>query len=333
MTLRMSGSVFAILLCGAIVLPPLPTSAQTFQNTNPFSITIRPKYPAPYERAIITPTSGSVDLANASMTVTADGKQVYQGNPQPVGITLGDVGVSTNIKITVTSNGTPYSQNFSIRPQDVMVIAEPLSSAPALYPGKPLIPLEGKVRVVAVANMKGADGKTIPANLLSYTWEIDGATIASASGIGRSSFIVASPLQYRESTVSVTVRDQAGTVQSGASLSLAPKQPIVRIYKNDPLLGILFDHALPNTYTITSSEASFYGAPYSFSLSSGLPTLRWFLNGTVAQTGNLLTLRPTGSGKGSASLSLLASGGESITATTNLSVSFGTASGGGFFGL
>ena len=163
---------------------------------------------------------------------------------------------------------------------------------------------------------------------------VDDTKIVNASGIGKDTIVVASPMQYRERTVSVTVRSQDESVGSGASLSLAPQEPIIRIYKNDPLLGILYDHTISNSHTISGTETSFYGAPYSFPTTGGAPKLQWFLNGAMAQTGNSITLRPTGSGQGNASLSLVALAGDSTTATTNLSLSFGVATGGGgFFGL
>jgi hypothetical protein len=51
---------------------------------------------------------------------------------------------------------------------------------------------------------------------------------------------------------------------------------------------------------------TFTAVPYSFSLSKGLPIISWFLNNSAAQTGSDITLRPTGSGQGSASLSVTA---------------------------
>jgi len=267
------------------------------------------------------------------MIVEVGKKQIYEGNAKPLAIPLGAAGAVTTVKVTMSSNAKKYTQTISIRPQDVVIVAEPLSSAPALYLGKPLIPLEGNVRIVAVANMKSAAGKVIDSSKLSYVWTIDGTTIQNSSGFGKDSILVASPYQYRERTVSVVVKSSEAGVAGGASISLAPAEPIVRLYENDPLLGILFDHTLADSYAITSTERTIYGAPYSFTISKGVPALKWFLNGASAQTGNSITLRPTGSGSGSASLSLIASTGDSTTATANLSVSFGTAKGTNLFGL
>ncbi|MFZ2167765.1 MAG: hypothetical protein WAV50_02750 [Minisyncoccia bacterium] len=318
----------------ALFLPGV-VSAQSIESlgsTDTFSVSVSPQYPASFSQATLSFLSATIDLANAVLTVSVGGKQIYQGSVRPVAIPLGRAGSVAAVTVTVTSANIPYKQSLSIQPQDVSLIAEPISSAPVLYLGKPLVPLEGSTRVVAVASMKDAGGRTIDPTTLSYTWTVDGTQIANSSGIGKQAVIVASPLQYRTRTVSVVVRSQVGSLTSGASLSLAPIAPSLRVYENDPLLGIRFDRAL-ETYAIQDSEASLYAAPYSLPMSSGAPSIQWFLNGAAAQIGNLITLRPSGSGQGSASLSLTASAGTSAMATTNIPLSFGAKSSSNFFGL
>lgn len=324
--------IFALML-----LSPFIALAQSLDslagNGEPFSISINPLYPIPYSQATVSLLSATLDLANATMAVSVGGKQTYQGSVRPVPVALGRAGSVASVTITVTAAGMPYSQSFVIQPQDISLVAEPNASAPVLYPGKPLVPLEGSTRVVAVANMRDAGGKSIPASSLSYAWTVDDTQIANSSGIGKGSIIVASPLQYRSRSVSVTVRSQNGSLAGGASLSFAPAEPMVRIYKNDPLLGILFDHALSGTYQIADTEAMLYGAPYSFSILNGAPRIQWFLNGSLAQTGDSITLRPSGSGEGNASLSVNASAGASASATTDVLLSFGAEKSFNFFGL
>jgi hypothetical protein len=322
---------FWLVVLGIAALP-LFVSAQSFNNTAPFSLSITPQYPAPFSEAVLTPISNQVDISNAIMTVLVGGKQIYQGAAQSLAIPLGAAGTVTTVKVTMTSNGSSFSQTFSLRPQDIALIAEPVSTAPVLYAGKPLVPLEGSVRMVAIANFKDSKGKPVDAAKLSYSWTVDDTRIADGSGIGKDTLLVASPRQYRSRDVSVSVQSQDGSVSSGASFTLSPQEPIVRLYENDPLLGILYDRAIADSFSIQNVEKSLFAAPYSFP--SGPMTLSWFLNGARAQTGNAITLRPTGAGAGAASLSFTATSGDSVTTTTNLSLSFGAAKGGlGIFGL
>lgn len=317
-----------------LTLPALAGAQSLGVNTtDPFTLSISPQNPTSYSQVTLSALSASLDLANATMVVSVAGKEIYNGNVRSVTFAVGGTGVPVVIRVTISSNGKKYVKTLTIRPQDVVLVAEPISSAPALYEGQPLIPLEGTVRIVAVANMKDMRGKTLDPITLSYAWVVDGARIANLSGIGKDALIVTSPLQYRNRTVSVTVESQDGSVSGGADLSLTAAEPTVRIYENNPLLGIRFDHALSDAYTIAGAETSLYAAPFSFPTTSGAPLLQWFLNGAMAQTGSAITLRPTGVGEGGASLSAVASSGSLTKATASLSLSFGAQSKGNLFGL
>ena len=298
-----------------------------------FTVSVNPQDPAPYGTATLSFLSDTLDLNNATLSVSVAGKKIYQGSVHSVAVTLGKGGSVTNVSVSISSGGATHSQSLSIVPQEVTLVAEPVSFAPPLYPGKSLVPLEGTVRVVAVANLRTGAGKTIDPSAVSYTWTVDGVQIANSSGIGKDTIMVASPLQYRTREVSVSVMSQDGSQVGGASLSLSPEQPSVKIYENDPLLGIRYDHALSNSYSIAGAESTLYAAPFSVSTTGANPLVQWFLNGSLAQTGNSITLRPTGTGQGSASLSVVASGGQSTTATAGLSLIFGATSGSNFFGL
>ncbi len=318
-------------------LLPVMASAQSIGggvgSIDPFTISVSPQYPAPLGTVTLSFLSSSLNLESATMVVLVAGKKTYAGNVQPVTIQLGATGKVLSVVVKITAGGVLYNQSLVLQPENVSLIAEPSASAPVLYPGKPLIPLNGNTRVVAIADFKDAAGKILDPSTLSYSWMVDGANIADSSGIGRDAIIVASPLQYRERTVSVTVESQSGSFVGGDSLTLDPVAPTVYIYQNDPLLGVLFDHALFNTYAINGTESSLYAAPFSFPLLDGTPSSQWFLNGSPAQTGSVITLRPAGSGQGNASLSLTTSVGASSEAAATLLLSFGAKSGTNFFGL
>ncbi len=327
---------FVIACIGIIFAVPFAATAQSIGSAaqgTPFTISVRPQYPSPGSKATISLVSTSLDLANAIMTVLVAGKEIYRGAVQPVAIPLGKTGSVANTKVTISSGGVNYSQTVFIQPQDVVLIAEPVSSTPPLYPGKSLVPIGGDVRVVAAANLRDAQGKTIDPATLSYVWMVNDAQIADASGIGKQAIMVASPLQYRARSVAVAVTSQDGILVGGASLSFTAQEPTVRLYRNDPLLGIRYNRALSGEYAISDVEAAIYAAPFSLPTTSGVPLVQWFLNGAPAQTGNSITLRPTGKGQGNATLSLVASANSSASATANLSLLFGKEPSFNLFGL
>ncbi len=323
-----------------IILPllvlPLPVSALPIEDTgangDAFTISVNPQYPSPYGEARISLLSVPLNLANATMTVFIGKKEIYKGSVRPVPIKLGGVGSVASVKIVVASGGTNYTQQVQIQPQDVVLIAEPISSVPPLYLGKSLVPVNGDVRVVAMANIVDAAGKTVSPKNLSYAWTVGNMRVANFSGIGKSSLLVASPLQFRAIDVSVIITDSSESLVGGASLSLSPTEPSVRIYENDPLLGIRYNRALSGSFTLSRAESTLYAAPFSFPTTSREPSLEWFLNGSSAQMGNAIIMRPTGSGKGTASLSVTASSGNT-KATADVSVIFGAKTPTNIFGL
>jgi len=328
---------FRTVLAIAFLLP-LTGSAQTFADlgvgdTSSFTVSATPQYPAPYGSATLSFLSSSLDLTNATLSVSVNGKSLYEGSVRPVAVALGKAGSVASIIATLSSGGAQYTQTLAIRPQDVALVVEPLSSVPPLYPGKPSVPLEGSVRVVAVANLKNESGVSLSPSALSYSWTVDGTQIASASGIGKATIIVASPLQYRTREISLAVASTDGRLVGGASVSLTAREPSILLYENDALLGIRFDRALSGKYAIADAESTLYAAPFSFPTVRGAPLLQWFLNGSAAQTGSSITLRPTGDGAGQASLSVVASSGDYTTAMANLSLSFGDKPSTNFFGL
>lgn len=321
-------------LLGAL---PLSVSAQALGtglgSSSSFTISASPQYPLPNGTATLSFLSSSLDLSNATLRVTVGGKEIYSGSVHSVPVPLGKAGSVTTISATISAAGADYTQTLTLQPEDVILIAEPIASAPALYMGKPGVPLGGNVRVVALANLRTAGGSAISPAAVSYAWTVDGTQMANSSGIGKSALIVASPLQYRTREVSVTVTNADATLTGGASITLTAGEPAVRMYENDPLLGVRFERALSGTYAIQNSESSLFAAPFSFSTAAGAPTIQWFLDGVAAQLGSSITLRPTGSGSGQASLSVVASTGDTAKATGLLTLSFGQQASPNFFGL
>jgi len=318
----------------ALALLALPFAAfaqlNSTQAVAPLTLELSPENPAPYGTLTITPESSVINLDAAAVTISVNGKKVSSGNDAPVSITLPGPGIKTTINATASVGGATYSASTSVFPGSIALIEEPLSFAPALYPGKPLVPDGGSVRLVAIADFETSPGASIASSNIVYTWSQDGSTLDSASGIGRSSIVVDAPLQYRSSTVTVTAENQAGTIVGSASTVLTSQEPTLRLYQDDPLEGIIFDTALSGTFAV-GSGATLIAIPYSFGTDTGSPQVNWFLNGAAAQSGSTITLRPTGSGSGSASLSANASG-SGTQAATSLSITFGS-SGNSLFGL
>ncbi len=320
----------------AIFIFPLVTAAQNIPTT-PFSIVINPTYPAPNSTASLSITSGSVDVVAGIFDVFVNGKHIATGTgAQSVSFKTGRAGQILQVTVVVTVDRVAHKETIIVDPEDVTLVVEPLTTAPPFYQGAPTIPSSGSVRLVAVPDFRTRSGQAIKAATLSYSWKVGVQTLLSQSGVGKTSAIIPAPLPYRDSVVTVQVQNQSGSFSASRSVTLTPTAPVVLIYKKDPLMGIEYGHALSGNQSISGVETSFVAVPYGFSISDGGPSIAWTLDGSSAQTGDSITLRPQGRGAGSSSLSVSVDNPTTYeSAAASIEVLFGSSTDNSFglFGL
>ena len=300
-------------------------------STDPITITLSPDYPAPYQIVTVTPESSSIDLSSSAITFAVNGKVVQQGSGQEsASVAVGGPGSVTTITVTAVNNGNKYTKSVTIRPADVAIVLEPTSTTHPFYEGGALVGSEGRMRIIAIPDLRTSKGVQLPASSLVYTWKNGDQILESSSGIGKSVLSASAPVRYRDTVVSVTVATPDQSIVGQASVLISPGDPVIQIYENDPLLGPRYENALTNRVTLTDSEATYRAVPYYFTTT---PTLTWQVNGTPSQTGQDITVRPSGNGKGTALVGVSATSGTlGQSASTNLSITFGQSSS-GLFGL
>ncbi len=307
--------------------------AQTTHLT-PFFININPLYPQPYSSVQLSLSSNSISVTNSTFSVSVNGKKVGVGTgAQQISFETGAPGKSMVVVVSATFHGKVYKKTLTLHPASVALVVEPLATAPVWYQGIPTIPSFGKVRLVAIPNMQ-ANGKQIDPSKLSYSWKI-GDQMLPTSGVGKDSAIIDAPLPYRNILVSVVVHNLQNTQTAQQALTMVSNTPIVHIYADNPLTGIDYNHALSSSAQIGSVESTFVAVPYGFPLGGDTPSTTWSLNDVTVQTGPLLTVRPQGSGTGSATMSAtVQKEPEDVQESAQLSIQFGShASGFGLFGL
>ncbi|MEK7100857.1 MAG: pilin, partial [Patescibacteria group bacterium] len=127
--------------------------------------------------------------------------------------------------------------------------------------------------------------------------------LTDASGIGRSTLVATAPVKYRDATVSLVVTTQDSSVVAQATTEIAPRDPLVRMYPYDPLLGPNYDSALGSEYTLNATEGTLRAVPYFF---SAIPSIEWGVGGVAQGAQRDLTVRATGSGSGTSALEVKA---------------------------
>jgi ribosomal protein L31 len=327
-------SLFILVIIALFCYSILLVHAQTLGSCSVQAITldVSPLYPAPYQNITLTPSSTTFDIAGATVSITVNGTSFYKGSGgNPVTIPMGGPGSATKIKVTATSAGQTYSQSITLRPAEVALIVEPVSTTHPFYLGTGLVGSEGSIRLVAIPDLRTSAGKSLDPATLEYTWKLGDQVLENDSGVGKSVLVATAPQRYRDADVSVLVQNSDGSLLAQAATSISPVDPVALVYLNDPLLGPLFDNALTGTFSMSDAEDTYRGVPYYF---SETPTLNWTVNGVDSSTDKDLTVRSTGSGTGSAILSFSASQNDTSQSTNaTLNVNFGQAKSLGFFGL
>ncbi len=311
----------------------LPVDAQSLPGSDPLTLTVTPLYPRPYQTVTIAPRSTLLDLSASTVTVSVNGTNVYTGSgTQPTSVRAGGLGERTTVVVTVTEpSGKVHTKTQVLRPAEVSLILESATAGHPFYRGGGLVASEGRVRLIALPDLRTAPGSRIPASNLVYTWRLGDRILTDSSGIGRSTLIATAPVRYRNATITVTVTSPDSSLVGEASTVLSAVDPVARIYRNDPLLGPNFDTALSGTFSMQDTESTFRAVGYFFAVP---PTIAWTVNNASNGTDKDLTVRATGNGQGTARLGVTLTEPESRrSAASAITVDFGSSTGFGFFGL
>lgn len=308
-------------------------SAQNLPGTDPLTLVISPEYPRPYQSVTIAPRSTLVDLSASTVRISSNGTNVYEGSgTRGVTVRAGALGERTTVVVSVTDpSGKVYTKTQVIRPAEVSLILETSSTVHPFYQGGGLVASEGKVRLIALADLRSSPGTRLPSANLVYTWRLGNRILTDSSGIGRSTLTATAPVRYRSADISVTVTSPDSSLVGEARTLVSATDPVTRIYRNDPLLGPNFDVALSDRFSMPDTEATFRAIGYFFAVP---PTFAWTVNKATSGTDKDITVRATGNGQGTARLGLTATEPETRRSSdAAVTVDFGKSTGFGFFGL
>lgn len=282
-----------------------PVQAQYSTQADPLSLVVSPEYPSSYQIVTVSPRSTLLDLSASTVNVSVNGVVVQKGTgTQSTAVTVGAPGTETKVVVSVTGpDNRTYSAQTILRPADVALVIEPATTAHPFYLGLPLTAPEGRVRLIAISDMRTSASASINPSTLIYTWRLGGRILESSSGIGRSVLVATAPVRHRAADITLTVTSGDSRYVAQAKTTIDPVDPLVRLYPYDPLLGPDYDHAITGTYDLKGTEETFRAVPYFF---KEAPGLSWKVGG-VAQTAlRDITVRSSGNGAGSSSLEVSA---------------------------
>lgn len=289
-------------------------AAQTFNTyEESVSIVVIPSNPKPGGRITIQLQSSLADLDNSNIVWMVNGKTIKQGKGvREVQLTLGGVGETTDIAISIeTANLGTLAKNLSFSPGGVEILYEAEVYTPPFYRGKALPTPQSVITLLAITNFKTGGGSAISSKDLVFTWKKNGTVDGANSGRGKNTYRYNNGLLAGDApTIEVLVSAAESNVSGNASFRAASVNPEIIFYEQNPLLGVILERALLNTFFLNKTEATLVAYPFFFSTKAkenNSFSYRWAINGEeIAHPGGsiaTLTVRRPGE-RGTSAISL-----------------------------
>jgi hypothetical protein len=262
-----------VLLTGGILFFALPAFAQVnFGGTSALTIVAK------------TAQSPLLDLADSDVEWTVNGTAA--GSGQSIRVKMGALGTQTSISVAVSGNSGNDSAQLSLVPTSIDLLWEADSYVPPFYEGRALPSSGSMIRVLAIPHFVGSNGP-VPASEIDFTWKLNNAVDEAQSGIGESSAVFPAAVLYDSDTIVVDAQTPDGSISGEATISIRTGDPVLVLYEDSPLFGIMYHLALGQSSAAGESETSFAAVPYFASAASANdPALAydWTVNGSAVAT-------------------------------------------------
>jgi len=277
---------------------PVFTNAQIFGSTLAnVEISLSPEYPQPGQIVIATVSSPSENVRNASIVWLLNNK-IKQQKAGGTSFTFvaGKLGVPQNIGVLVkTLSGKALVKSLTIKPSQVTLLWEANTYTPPFYKGRALYSSGSLIRAEAIPNFVNRAGKKYDPSKLLYKWSKNGTVLGSLSGISANSIITNGPKFLGNYILSVEVSTQDKTQVARSAILVKTANPIIALYKNDPLTGVQYNNSIAPNQTISeTSQLEIQAIPYFMSVSNvndNVLNYSWYVNNTkVSSVQNLPSL-------------------------------------------
>ncbi len=291
--IRYTAVTFAgIALCAWILFLPAQTHAQAglLGIERSLSIRMAPQFPQSGDTVSLTVTSPILDISQSEVTWHSQKETLAEGRGvDTVYITLGALGTETTIEVFVTTSDTNASGRVTIIPTEIDLLVDSDAYIPPFYRGRALPSVGTTVHFEAKPHFILPSGARIANEDIVFTWRKNKEIIPGLSGRGRATARIPIQHMYGSDVVSVDVRTDDYSLSNQATFTLTPIKPIVTLYQNHPLFGLMYHRALGAASAFTENEITFEAVPYFVQADDAADpalTLDWRVNGQAVPSGN-----------------------------------------------
>jgi len=227
-------------------------------------ISMTPENPLPGGYVHLSAASPLADLGQSDVTWYADQKLIAQGpGLTETAVSAGTLGTSVDIVVIAqAADGTVASGEAFIRPTEIDLVWESDSYTPPFYRGGALPSAGTTIRAQAIADLRLPNGTSVPESNITYTWRRNGSVIQNASGRGRSFGIFPAPTLFATDVIEVNATSADGTLSGTASVNIPSVEPVLALYEDNPIFGILYNKTFGQATTVKDAEMTFAAVPY-----------------------------------------------------------------------
>jgi hypothetical protein len=288
---------------------------------NTVSMLISPENPEPGDTITFTLRSPVLDLRKSSVVWYVQGKDAAAGEGlTELKVEAGKLGEVIEVDANVSTEGITSIVKARVIPTEVEIIYDSNAYVPPFFRGRSLPAMGTQMRMQAVARFVNTDDTQIPDSDITYTWTRNGRTIPNASGKGINSVRIGSPISHEATTISVHASAEGG-FEGQASITINGPQPVLLLYEDHPLFGLMLHEALKPKNISTEREMTIAALPlYSRVRSPNDPALRynWVVNGSpVVSTTTVSQLTLGGREGGEAQIELTLDDDRNVFYTTS----------------
>jgi len=229
-----------------------------------FSISLTPAHPSPGEIVRLEVSSALLDLQIGEIIWYANEKEIARGpGKTTIELTAPALGAQTRVRALYIEEGFERAKaDSTIRPVEIDLLWESDSYTPPWYKGRALPSAGTNVRLEAIPRFVRTDGTRVNSADIIFTWKRNGYAIPGTSGRSRSKVLIESPALFATDDISVEARSADGVFAGEASVRIPSSEPVLSLYENHPLFGVLHHNALSAANQLEEEEISFTAIPY-----------------------------------------------------------------------
>lgn len=262
---------------------PFFSGAEILTSQDNVYIKTTPEFPGANQLVSVSLEGYLIDLSQADILWYKNNKLQERGvGETSYSFETGDLGDSDVITAKVINTGLgTITKTITISPSEVDLIWESDSLTPPFYKGKALNSYQSVVRLVAIPNFVSSNGSVLDPEKLIYEWKQDWKVLGNNSGYGKNILVLDKTELPKNRTIIVEVRTTDYKIKGRATIDLKNESPEIIFYKKDPVLGVVYDKALMNTFELKNDEITVVAYPYFFSkddVASGRIKYNWIMN-------------------------------------------------------